>query len=383
MKALVKTEQQAVGFTAEEIDLIKNQIAKGASDIELKYFLQLCKQTGLNPFTRQIYLIERRVWNQRTGQFDKAMVPQTSIDGFRAIAENSERYAGQIGPFWCGSDGQWYDVWVRDEPPVAARVGVLRDGFKEPLFAVAKYKEYAQRNAKGEVTKMWASMPDLMVAKCAEALALRKAFPQKLGGLYTSDEMAQAEVSREIEPPNPTAAALIDIAAQNGGLAPQEQTPDGRGDRSPEGTITEKTDVGMTGQAWRRFGEQMVAAARNGAEFTPEQQAKMSLMKQERQAMWQKMADAIADAQMTTNKPVREAKPKKPEETEVPPQPKPDDDPDAYRVWLIDQLSRADKPSDLKNLFDIQRPLWEPCFPPDIEDWESLFKERTLELATK
>ena len=179
-------------FSAEQIDLIKQTICKGATDNELRMFLYQAERTGLDPLSRQIYSLERR--EQRDGQWVKVRSIQTSIDGLRLIAERSGKYAGQVGPEWCDAGGRWHDVWIKSEPPAAARVGALRKDFERPCFGVARFDSYAQKTKDGTPTRMWATMGDVMIAKCAEALALRKAFPQELSGLYTGDEMIQARV---------------------------------------------------------------------------------------------------------------------------------------------------------------------------------------------
>ena len=168
---------------------VRDQLCPTATDMELAAFELVCVRTGLDPFARQVYLIKR--WNKQANR--EVAMHQVSIDGMRLTAQRSHEYAGQLGPEWCDSDGVWHDVWMSDEPPAAARVAAMRSTFTHPLWAVAHWREYAQVGKQGQLIGQWGKMPALMLAKVAEALALRKAFPAELSGLYSGEEMAQAD----------------------------------------------------------------------------------------------------------------------------------------------------------------------------------------------
>jgi len=233
----------ATRLSTDKIDLITRTIAKGATPDELALFVAQCERTGLDPFNRQIYSIERKTWDAETRQSVRQMVTQISIDGARLMADRTGKYRGQIGPEWCGKDGRWRDVWLDDEPPAAARVGVLRSDFDGPLWATARYSAYAQTKKDGEPNAFWKRMPDLMLAKCAEALALRKAFPMELSGLYTAEEMG-----------NDTPPVVVDAT-------PRFE------DREAKSQPIDERDVLEVWQTWRKAADAIDWAAGHGIEM--------------------------------------------------------------------------------------------------------------------
>ena len=168
-------------FTPEQVDLIKRTVAKGTSNDELALFLYTAKRTGLDPLVKQIHAVKR--WS--SADHREVMAIQVGIDGFRLIAERTGKYAPGGEPSFVYND--------KDGSVVSATAYVkkLAGGQWHVVAATAHYSEYVQKKKDGGITSMWLK-PHIMLGKCAEALALRRAFPAELSGVYTPDEMAQA-----------------------------------------------------------------------------------------------------------------------------------------------------------------------------------------------
>ncbi|WFG47465.1 phage recombination protein Bet [Pseudonocardia alni] len=199
-----------------------------APQADQQVLMHVAQRTGLDPFARQIYMIPRQ---EGSGDNRKTKwTIQTGIDGFRLIAERHPAYRGQVGPQWCGEDGVWRDVWLdREKPPAAARVGILRDDREGPVWGTAMFTEYAQTktwNGQVSLTAMWRQKGAHMIAKCAEALAYRKAFPLELGGLHTDDEMAAADnPGRADRAPAPARPAAVTTDELTGRPRPRPRRP--------------------------------------------------------------------------------------------------------------------------------------------------------------
>jgi phage recombination protein Bet len=187
-------------MTNEQVDLIKRTIARGATDDELQMFLHICQRTGLDPFAKQIYAVKR--WDKTARR--EVMAVQTGIDGYRLVAERTGRYAPGREP------SHTYDDTGKLATATSYVKKLTADGTWHEVAATAHYAEYVQTTKEGGPTRFWAQMPHVMLAKVAEALALRRAFPMELSGIYTHEEMAQADSA----PADPAAAGA------GGGAAP-------------------------------------------------------------------------------------------------------------------------------------------------------------------
>jgi phage recombination protein Bet len=183
MSAITKREEFPLNEIESKKELLKRTICKGATDEEFELFYHACKRTGLDPFMKQIHAVKR--WNSKSGRED--MTIQTGIDGFRLIAERTGCYSpGKEPTYNYDKDGNI----ISSTSYIKKRTS---DGIWHEVSATAFWQEYVSLTKDGKPTQFWNKMPHLMLAKCAEALALRKAFPAELSGIYTIDEMAQAQ----------------------------------------------------------------------------------------------------------------------------------------------------------------------------------------------
>lgn len=191
---------QLIGWGPREVKVLKDTVAPGISDLELALFAQVCAHTGLDPFQRQIYAVMRNTKDPDTGQYRKKMVIQTGIDGFRLAAQRTGRFAGMTAPQWCDDDGRWWEFWDFDKPPRAAKIGVYLKDSPHPVEAVVSYREFVQ-TYQGKPSGKWTDMPAHMLAKCAEAQALRKAFPAELGAIDQARNLDRPD--EDLPPPLP------------------------------------------------------------------------------------------------------------------------------------------------------------------------------------
>lgn len=231
VKGTLAVEPYQNFWTDEQLAALRTLGLENVPNADLASFLHLVQRSGLDPFAREVYLIGR--WDRDAPNNTRYTV-QTGIEGFRHIAERTGEYDGREGPWWCGQDGIWRDVWLEETPPAAAKVKIYRVGMRLPVEAIAHYREfvpmYKPRNSNDEKPMpMWQKMPSHMLAKCAEALAIRQAFPRQTNGIYSDDEMGRHD--------NETRTARETDRAEARRTYRREQQPEGPGDdASPRDT---------------------------------------------------------------------------------------------------------------------------------------------------
>ena len=224
------SEHDPNDITLDEMELIRRTVAAGATDENLKLYLFDCKRRGIHPLDKLLHFQQR---NAKEGnEWVKKYVPVLSIDYMRIRAESSGCYAGSDEPAYSRDD--------KNMPVCAVTVWKIVGGVRCPFVGVAYWSEYAQRNKDGSLTSMWAKMPHNQLAKCAEAQALRKAFPGTVSGLYEEAEIPkfEQEAGEETdatqlvkaalghEPARPTVEEAMGKPAPEREKAPVERVPE-------------------------------------------------------------------------------------------------------------------------------------------------------------
>lgn len=166
-------------YTPEQIKVIADTIAIGATPAELQMFVMVCQRTGKDPFLKQIHFVKR--YNSALKKEVGAI--QIGVDGYRLDAARTGRYEGSTLPQFCGKDGKWTELWTDEKPPFAAKVGVYVKDRKEPVWAMARWDAYKQLTKEKALTRIWSERGQEQLAKCAETLALRIAFPTEVVSL--------------------------------------------------------------------------------------------------------------------------------------------------------------------------------------------------------
>jgi phage recombination protein Bet len=199
----VTTELAALApvVTPIQRDLIRRTIAHGATDDELQLYFYDCARQGIHPLDKLLF------FTKRGGKY----TPVTSIDLMRTRAAETNEYAG--------SDDAEFERFDDSGPPMAATVRVWRltQGQRFSYTATARWTEYFPGELAGQ---LWLKMPHTMLAKCAEALALRKAFPRQLAGLYAAEELEQADHPASAAPTPPPAGRPVPPTVQPARVSP-------------------------------------------------------------------------------------------------------------------------------------------------------------------
>lgn len=179
---------EITNYSRDDMDLLRETICKGCTPQDFKLFMMVCQRTKLDPFAKQIYAVPR--WDSKLNR--NSMTIQTSIDGFRLVAERTGRYAPGRATEYQFEQGKLVSATSFTKKQTA-------DGTWHEVSYTAFFEEYCQKTKDGRPTKFWNDMPRVMLAKVAEAACLRKCFPMELSQIYTREEMEQAEVVETID----------------------------------------------------------------------------------------------------------------------------------------------------------------------------------------
>jgi hypothetical protein len=177
---------QPWNLSLAEVDLVRNHIAKGASDTELQFCLAVARRHKLDPFSGQIWFVKRR---DSTAEGGYRWIPITGINGMLHIAARDHKDFGsndepEFGPMhavkWSGYNGKSGTI----QAPEWASVKLWKKGHEHPIVAKVFWEEIYPDVSNAPLVRQ---MPRLMLGKCALAQAVRRAYPAT-DGLYIKEE---------------------------------------------------------------------------------------------------------------------------------------------------------------------------------------------------
>lgn len=170
--------------------VMQSSIYPGAAQTSIVMALTYCKAAGLDPIQKPVHIVP--VWDRNSGKMRDVIMPGIGL--YRTQAARSGNYAGISDPEFgpdvtenIGGQEVTYPAWCRVTVKRSMPNGQVAD-----FTATERWKEnYAVRGGKEKSiapNAMWAKRPYGQLAKCAEAQALRKAFPE-IGSQPTAEEM--------------------------------------------------------------------------------------------------------------------------------------------------------------------------------------------------
>jgi len=187
--AVRKESLPALAMSEQELmNVLRNSLYPGAQDDSIKMVIGYCKASGLDPMQKPVHIVP--MWDNKAKSMRDVIMP--GIGSYRTQAARSGEYAGVSEPEFgpdvteaVGGLNMTYPSWCR---VVVKRL--LPNGLIAEFAATERWKEnYATAGKDSQAPNaMWKRRPYAQLAKCAEAQALRKAFPE-FGAQPTADEM--------------------------------------------------------------------------------------------------------------------------------------------------------------------------------------------------
>lgn len=232
------------GWSQAQIDLIKRTVARDTTDDELALFLYTAKKRGLDPLCKQVHAVKRNV-KQKGGGYASVMTIQTGIDGYRAIAERTGKYGGTYRKSMIDGEGHPEEIVVAVRKIIGGQVVEVEGRARWDEFKQTYFDKKSQSQV---LSPMWRKMPYIMLEKCAEAQALRRAFPEHFSGIYTDEEMSQADNADGEASPFAPVPAPTPAPEPAGETEPQTIEPEFTSEATPFAPGSEAINKGQIGE---------------------------------------------------------------------------------------------------------------------------------------